>query len=93
MDGCLKDGYCHLYHRSRVKHQMRGIDNRQLILIYLGLAVSCALLGVGITFIVLVVAGYYGIDVTQHLWLLAVPAILSLLLNCTSGFGAGNVPN
>ena len=62
---------------------MSGIDNRQLILIYLGLAVSCALLGVGITFIVLVVTGYYGIDVTQHLWLLAIPAILSLVLNVT----------
>jgi hypothetical protein len=60
---------------------MKGTDDRQLILIYISLAAGCVILGTGITFALLAVCAYYGVDIMKHLWLLAVPPASSLLIN------------
>ena len=60
---------------------MRGLDNRHLVLIYIGLATSCVFLGIGITFVVLLVCAHLGIDVSRNLWILTIPAASSLILN------------
>ena len=49
--------------------------------IYIYLAVGCAALGAIITFIVLFVCQYFSIDISEHLWIIAIPAVLSILLN------------
>ncbi len=61
--------------------ELRGSDDRYLVLIYIYLAASVAMLGVGITFAMLFVCALYGIVITEHLWLLAIPPVLSLLIN------------
>ena len=48
-------------------------------LIYL--AVSSAIFGVIITFIVLYVCQYFGIDISRHWWIVAVPVVLAVVLN------------
>ena len=60
---------------------MRGSYDRNLILIYIVLAASVFVMGVGITFGILLLCSYYGIQITTHLWLLAIPLISSLLIN------------
>ncbi len=60
---------------------MRGSDDRNLVLLYIYLAAGVVILGVGITFLILAVCAYYGIDVTQNWWLMAIPAAASLLIN------------
>jgi hypothetical protein len=60
---------------------MRGLDNRNLVVIYIGLATSCVFLGIGITFIVLLVCANLGVDVSKNLWVLTIPAASSLILN------------
>ena len=60
---------------------MKGSDDRNLILLYIYLAAGVVMLGVGITFLVLFVCAYYGIDITKHLWLLGIPPASSLLIN------------
>jgi hypothetical protein len=60
---------------------MRGSDDRNLVLLYIYLATGVVTLGVGITFAILFVCAYYAIDITKHLWLLAIPPASSLLIN------------
>jgi hypothetical protein len=60
---------------------MRGSDDRNLVLLYIYLAAGVAMLGVGITFLVLFICAYYGIDITKNLWLLAIPPASSLFIN------------
>jgi hypothetical protein len=60
---------------------MRRWDERNLILVYVYLATSVIFLGVGITFALLVFCWNFGVDITQHYWLLAIPPAFSLLLN------------
>jgi hypothetical protein len=60
---------------------MRGLDSRQLVVIYIGLATSCVFLGIGITFVVLLICAHLGIDVSKHLWVLTIPAASALILN------------
>jgi hypothetical protein len=60
---------------------MRGTDDRNLILIYIYLAFSVVAMGVGITFGILFWCAYYGIEITDHLWLLAIPPASSLFIN------------
>jgi hypothetical protein len=50
---------------------------------YIYLAVGTGILGVAITFAVVLVCQYLGINMLEHLWLIAVPITLSLLLNVT----------
>jgi hypothetical protein len=58
---------------------MAGRDSFILELIYF--AVGCAALGILFTFILILVLQYQGINVYQHLWLLLIPAVLSISLN------------
>ncbi|MBI4284597.1 MAG: hypothetical protein HY670_01685 [Chloroflexi bacterium] len=55
-----------------------------LVLVYIYLAIGCAAVGVAITFVVLFVCQYLGIDITKHLWVLAIPAVLAVSLNVIS---------
>ena len=48
---------------------------------YIYLAIGSGILGMMITFIVILVCQYLSIDIFEHLWLVAVPIVLSLFLN------------
>jgi hypothetical protein len=60
---------------------MKRSDDRHLILLYIYLAMGVVILGTGITFLILFICAYYRIEITQHLWLLAIPPASSLLIN------------
>ncbi len=60
---------------------MRGSDDRYQILIYIYLAFSVMAMGVGITFAILFWCAYHGLEITEHLWLLAIPPASALLIN------------
>jgi hypothetical protein len=61
--------------------EVRGSDDHNLVLIYIYLAFSVFAMGAGITFGILSWCAHYGIEVTSHLWLLAIPPAASLLIN------------
>jgi hypothetical protein len=61
--------------------KMSGSDDRHLALLYLSLATGVVLVGTGITFAILAVCAYYGIDITLNWWLMGIPAAASLLIN------------
>jgi hypothetical protein len=48
---------------------------------YIILAAGCVSLGIVITFIVLGLCRYLGIDINEHWWIVSIPVVLSLLLN------------
>ena len=48
---------------------------------YIFLASGCVAVGTVIVFIVLAVCQRLGINIDENLWVLAIPAVLSLLLN------------
>ena len=48
---------------------------------YIFLAAGCIAVGVVITFLVLGISVRLGIDINKNLWMLAMPAVLSLALN------------
>lgn len=48
---------------------------------YIILAAGCIGVGVVLTFIILGVSVRAGLDLNENLWLLAIPAVLSLTLN------------
>ena len=48
---------------------------------YIFLAAGCVSAGVVITFIMLAVCQRLGVNIDQHLWVVAIPAVLSLFLN------------
>ena len=48
---------------------------------YIVLAVACIAVGVVLTFVVLGETVRMGIDINEKLWVLAIPAVLSLILN------------
>ena len=51
---------------------------------YIFLASGCVLVGVVITFIVITISQRLGINILEeHLWVVAIPAVLSLILNVT----------
>ena len=50
---------------------------------YIFLAAGCVSVGVVLTFVVLGVSQRFGINIDENLWVLAVPAGLSLILNIT----------
>ncbi len=50
---------------------------------YIFLAVGCAAVGMVLVFVVLGVSQRLGISLDKHLWVVAIPAVLSLLLNIT----------
>ena len=49
--------------------------------IYIYLAVGCGMLGIVITFIVLFLCMFLGVDVARNLWVITIPIILSIILN------------
>jgi hypothetical protein len=48
---------------------------------YIFLAAGCASLGIIITFVVLAVCVRLGINIDQHWWIVAIPVVLSLIIN------------
>ncbi len=62
---------------------MRGKapDDRQLILMFIYLATSSAILGTGLVFATLFACAYLAIDISRNYWLLAIPVVLTLILN------------
>ena len=48
---------------------------------YIILAVGCVTAGVVITLVMLAVCQRLGVNIDQNLWIVAIPAVLSLLLN------------
>jgi hypothetical protein len=60
---------------------MRGSDDRNLILLYIFLAAGCVAIGTGITFALIALCAYYGINIMKNLWLLAIPPAASVTIN------------
>lgn len=52
-----------------------------LVMVYIYLALGSAILGVAITFAVFYASLYFGIDIDENLWMLAIPVTASVLLN------------
>jgi hypothetical protein len=50
---------------------------------YIFLAAGCVGAGVVITFIVLGVCQRLGVNIDENLWVVAIPAVLTLILNVT----------
>jgi hypothetical protein len=48
---------------------------------YIFLAVGCVSVGFVITFAMLLVCQRLGVDIDKNLWVVAIPAVLSLILN------------
>jgi hypothetical protein len=60
---------------------MRGLDNKDLVIMFILLAGGCILIGTGLTFGLLAFCVYYRIDITLNWWLLIVPSAATLLIN------------
>ena len=52
-----------------------------MVMEYIYLAVGCAVVGVVMTFVVLGVCQYFGISIDKNIWVLAIPAVFSVVLN------------
>ena len=52
-----------------------------MVMDYIDLAVSCVAVGVVLTFVVLGVCQRLGININENFWVVAIPAVLSLILN------------
>ncbi len=52
-----------------------------LVAIYIYLAVGCGIAGVLLTYLVIFLTQYLGVDIRQHLWVLAIPPVGAVLLN------------
>ena len=50
---------------------------------YVYFAVGCVVVGIVLTFVVLGVCVRLGISIEENIWVLAIPAVLSLALNIT----------
>jgi len=48
---------------------------------YIFLAVGCVAVGVVLTFVVLGTSQRLGIDLNEHFWIVAIPAVLAVSLN------------
>jgi hypothetical protein len=65
----------------RVETNMKGTDDRHLVLLYIYLAMGVVILGTGITFLMLFLCAFYRLELLRHLWLLAIPPAASLIIN------------
>ena len=54
------------------------------MLIFVAMAIGCAALGILMTFVLLGVCNYYGIDLTKNLWLITLPIVIAIVLNILS---------
>ena len=53
-----------------------------MVMEYIILASGCVAVGIVITFVVLAITQRLGINIIdEHIWVLAIPAVLSLILN------------
>lgn len=52
-----------------------------MMLSYVYLAVGSLALGIVITFLMLFLCQFFGIDINKELWLIAIPIILAIALN------------
>ena len=52
-----------------------------MVMEYIFLASGCVGVGVVLTFIVLGVCQRFGINIEKNIWVVAIPAVLSLILN------------
>ena len=59
-------------------------------LIYL--AVSCGFFGIVITFLMLYVCQYFGVDISQNWWVVAVPVVLAVVLSPVKTFNFTPAP-
>jgi hypothetical protein len=50
---------------------------------YIFLAAGCVSVGMVITFVVLGVCQRLGVNIDENLWVVAIPAVLTLILNVT----------
>jgi cytochrome c biogenesis protein CcdA len=50
---------------------------------YIFLAAGCLSLGIVITFVVLGLCQYFGIDIDENWWVVAIPVVLSVIINIT----------
>lgn len=50
----------------------------------MALAIGCAAMGILMTFVLLGVCNYYGIDLTKNLWLITLPIVIAIVLNIMS---------
>ena len=50
---------------------------------YIFLAAGCVSLGIIITFVVLGLCQYLGINIDENWWVVAIPVVLSLIINIT----------
>lgn len=48
---------------------------------YAYLAIACGALGTIITLVTVLVCAVLGVDITTHLWILAIPITLTLIIN------------
>jgi hypothetical protein len=54
---------------------------QRLMSIYISLAVGCAALGILMTFVLLMACRYFGVDISQNLWLIVLPISMAVALN------------
>jgi len=54
------------------------------MLIFAAMAIGCAAIGILMTFVLLGVCNYYGIDLTKDLWLITLPIVIAIVLNILS---------
>ncbi len=66
----------HSYRKSR---RVRRPVN--LVFVYIYLAVGTAAAGLGLTFLMLFVAHHFEINIGEHLWMVAIPPVTSVILN------------
>jgi hypothetical protein len=64
---------------GEVRTEMEKPEN--LLITYIYLAIGCGFLGTIITFALILACQYFAIDINKHLWILAIPVALALLLN------------
>jgi uncharacterized membrane protein YbhN (UPF0104 family) len=48
---------------------------------HIHLAVGTGILGIAITFIIILICQYLNINMFEHLWVISIPIVLSLFLN------------
>ena len=52
-----------------------------MVMEYIFLASGCVVVGVMLTFVVLDICRRFGISIDKNVWVVAIPAVLSLILN------------
>jgi hypothetical protein len=48
---------------------------------YIYLAVGCGMLGVVLTYVMLLICLYYQVDISKNLWVITIPIVTAITLN------------